>query len=89
MAEAFLNSMQRHTWYLTEELVHLSLGDDDIGATLSHIGYWRGKSDAVMMVVESGDFHFKMFHEQVRRSTMNLEENERDCMSDKSWFIRL
>ena len=30
LAEAFLHSMQRHTWYLTEELVHLCLGDDDI-----------------------------------------------------------
>ena len=28
LAEAFLHSMQRHTWYLTEELVLLCLGDD-------------------------------------------------------------
>ena len=30
LAKAFLHSMQRHTWYLTEELVLLCLGDDDI-----------------------------------------------------------
>ena len=28
LAEAFLNIMQRQTWYITEELVLLCLGDD-------------------------------------------------------------
>ena len=28
LAEAFVNSMQCHTWYLTEALVLLCLGDD-------------------------------------------------------------
>ena len=31
LGQAFLSSMQRHAWHLTEQLVILSLADDDVG----------------------------------------------------------